>query len=495
VLLNQRRFSTRYEASCRRPTTLRSSSTRPGPRSSAATRRAHSDGCPTIVRVALILTASNSTAFHCVPLHSSAFHRIPKHSKAFHCILLLSVAFHFIPSRSTAFHYIPLHSIALHCFLLRSTAFHCILLRPTLFYYIPLHYTAFHCIPPHSAAFYCISLLSTAFRCFPPHSTAFHCISLRSTAFHCIPLLPTEFHRILLHSTAYRCILSHSTAFYCTPLHSTALNFAALHLAPIYSLALQCIPLSTYFFHSLFLPPPSISPLSDLTGMIGPRKTIAPGATLQQPYTLIEMGGASAQVTQLAKNAQEAASIPMANRFTFESDVERLEVYTHSYLGFGAEAAREKLNQWLLKSGRAQVQAMRTQMQLTNTSSSSNSSTSNSTPPVAVVTAEGTYRLADGTVADPCLSPGMSRSSSTPREDVFDGPAGIYNVTSAVSSSSDSSGVSSGLCLSSMKNIFTKSDPYTCGLQKTKTEVAKKTAYSLTFDCVRQPAFVTQSGM
>lgn len=229
-----------------------------------------------------------------------------------------------------------------------------------------------------------------------------------------------------------------------------------------------------------------------LSGLIGPRKTISSSdSTLQQPYTLVEMGGASAQVTQLAKNAREAASIPIANRFTFVSDVERLEVYTHSYLGFGAEAAREKLNQWLLTSGRTEVLAMKTQMQFADTSSSSNSTIiSDLTPAVIpVVSAEGSYRPTDGTVADPCLNPGMSRSSTTPRGDVFDGPDGKFNVTSAVSSISNS-----GLCVSSVKNIFLHKDSHTCGIQKTKAGVQQAGAELLTFDCVRQPAFVTQSG-
>ena len=52
----------------------------------------------------------------------------------------------------------------------------------------------------------------------------------------------------------------------------------------------------------------------------------------------MEMGGASAQVTQIAsKNVPEAW-------FSFVMGTKTYMLYTHSYLGYGLEQAREKLS-------------------------------------------------------------------------------------------------------------------------------------------------------
>jgi apyrase len=83
------------------------------------------------------------------------------------------------------------------------------------------------------------------------------------------------------------------------------------------------------------------------------------------PYVVVEMGGASSQVTQrLPHNPDSARSgnirsgtnsghshhgLPLDNAYSFHIEDEYFELYTYSYLGYGSEQAREKLNHVLLK--------------------------------------------------------------------------------------------------------------------------------------------------
>jgi Golgi nucleoside diphosphatase len=66
------------------------------------------------------------------------------------------------------------------------------------------------------------------------------------------------------------------------------------------------------------------------------------------PYAVIEMGGASAQVSQLAPSLQVANLIPPEYRFSFTIEQNEYHLYTHSYLGYGAEQAREQFNKYLV---------------------------------------------------------------------------------------------------------------------------------------------------
>jgi Golgi nucleoside diphosphatase len=74
-----------------------------------------------------------------------------------------------------------------------------------------------------------------------------------------------------------------------------------------------------------------------LKRVIGPKRDKTNKAT---PFAVIEMGGASAQVSQLAPSEQEANTIPSQHRFSFNVEGEDYHLYTHSYLGYGAEQAR-----------------------------------------------------------------------------------------------------------------------------------------------------------
>ncbi|KAJ1450028.1 nucleoside phosphatase GDA1/CD39 [Pelagophyceae sp. CCMP2097] len=65
--------------------------------------------------------------------------------------------------------------------------------------------------------------------------------------------------------------------------------------------------------------------------------------------TVVEMGGASAQVTQLSQAPSRAtgpaqSKLPTGYEFDFDLGDQHFDLYTHSYLGFGLEQAREALS-------------------------------------------------------------------------------------------------------------------------------------------------------
>lgn len=74
-----------------------------------------------------------------------------------------------------------------------------------------------------------------------------------------------------------------------------------------------------------------------LKNIIGPFRNLSNN---EDPYTVIEMGGASTQVTQLAPTEEDAKKIPPEYQFNFEVEGTKYSLYTHSYLGFGAEQAK-----------------------------------------------------------------------------------------------------------------------------------------------------------
>eukprot|EP01035_Chromulina_nebulosa_P025267 gene25267-32971_t len=130
-----------------------------------------------------------------------------------------------------------------------------------------------------------------------------------------------------------------------------------------------------------------------LKKIIGPKKS----ATAESPYAVVEMGGASAQVSQMAPTAKDVEAIPDEYKFSFTIEKDTYHLYTHSYLGYGAEQAREQLNHLLL------------------------------TPPETT------------TVQDPCLNKGFTRAASVERKEVYEGPSGSNVSITGVASSTDSS--------------------------------------------------------
>jgi len=167
-----------------------------------------------------------------------------------------------------------------------------------------------------------------------------------------------------------------------------------------------------------------------LKEVIGPKKT-----STAKPYVVVEMGGASAQVSQIAPTREAADEIPIENRFVFSVDGETLMLYTHSYLGYGAEQGREGLNKALL-----------------STSTGTNGNV---------------------TVKDPCLYEGYIRSPDDKRKEVYEGPDGNLIV--------QGTSTKSGKCANALTKIFNKDTKGCPG----------KGPFS--FNCVSQPDFVRES--
>lgn len=133
-----------------------------------------------------------------------------------------------------------------------------------------------------------------------------------------------------------------------------------------------------------------------LKKVIGPKKV---GNVL--PYAVVEMGGASSQVSQVAPSKEEAALIPSDFKYSFNIEEDEFNLYTYSYLGFGAEQGREGINK-----------------QLSSAQSSS----------------------AD--LVDPCLYNGYKRQAA--RKDPYEGPL----VTSLTGASSDKT------CVNEVSKLF-----------------------------------------
>lgn len=82
-----------------------------------------------------------------------------------------------------------------------------------------------------------------------------------------------------------------------------------------------------------------------LKQIIGPKRSSNTQEIL--PFAVVEMGGASTQVTQIAPSDKEASSIPDSFKYTFTIEGQSYSLYTHSYLGYGAEQARQSFNKYI----------------------------------------------------------------------------------------------------------------------------------------------------
>eukprot|EP01038_Epipyxis_sp_PR26KG_P013941 gene13941-18698_t len=175
-----------------------------------------------------------------------------------------------------------------------------------------------------------------------------------------------------------------------------------------------------------------------LKKIIGPKRVLADKFS---PYAVVEMGGASAQVSQMAPTAIEAKLIPSEYRFSFTIEQETFHLYTHSYLGYGAEQGREMLNKHLLES-------------IQNNPSEK--------------------------FLDPCLNDGYTRSNAQPRKETYEGPFLTSNITVFGKATSDS-------CSKAIESAFeNKRKKSNCENQLPNSSIS-------TIGCVSQPSFVTNS--
>ena len=143
------------------------------------------------------------------------------------------------------------------------------------------------------------------------------------------------------------------------------------------------------------------------------------------------MGGASLQVSQQAQTKEEIASVPPEHLFKFTIEKDEYTLYVHSYLGYGAEQAREKLNTML------------------------------------------SFNANGNEVVDPCLNTGYSRDKIPPPS-VYEGIS-LTNGAVKGGSNTNSCGTSVHKALFSHDySSCTKSKPYGIG-------------------CVSQPSFIPKS--
>jgi hypothetical protein len=151
-------------------------------------------------------------------------------------------------------------------------------------------------------------------------------------------------------------------------------------------------------------------------------------------------------VSQRAPSKEAASAIPQQYRFSFSIEGENYDLYTHSYLGFGAEQGRAQLNKVLSQS---------------------------------IATAASSTA-----VKDPCLNTGYAREALVEPTQVYEGPEKM--------GVAGSSSQNPGMCAFTMGGIFGAST----ATPATATPAPACPATALlprSFGCTHQPAFVAQS--
>eukprot|EP00607_Mallomonas_marina_P002879 CAMPEP_0182429124 /NCGR_PEP_ID=MMETSP1167-20130531/25532_1 /TAXON_ID=2988 /ORGANISM="Mallomonas Sp, Strain CCMP3275" /LENGTH=445 /DNA_ID=CAMNT_0024612471 /DNA_START=449 /DNA_END=1786 /DNA_ORIENTATION=- len=165
--------------------------------------------------------------------------------------------------------------------------------------------------------------------------------------------------------------------------------------------------------------------------VIGPKRVRG-----REPYAVVEMGGASSQVTQMAPDAREAGLLPADYKFVFTIESEQYSLYTHSYLGYGGEQARESVNKALLPGTDSESE-----------------------------------------VKDPCLNTGYVREKGQSRRDVYEGPAVPVKVVGVAG------GLTNGCFDLASKTLFPAEEQ-----AQSCTSPAPRS-----FGCVFQPDFVSRA--
>ena len=196
-----------------------------------------------------------------------------------------------------------------------------------------------------------------------------------------------------------------------------------------------------------------------LKKIIGPKKK--KGLEAQLPYAVIEMGGASAQVSQIAPTAKDAAEIPEEFKFSFTIEGEAYTLYTHSYLGYGAEQAREGLNKLLLRN--VSLEGTQGQRRL----ESGYRKLSNATAAAGMV----------GRISDTCLNEGYIRADGVAPKEAYEGPKGKHSVVGSAKLP--------GTCSGSLRHLFSQ--------HSTKGKACNKAKGPFSFNCIYQPAFIADS--
>ena len=235
-----------------------------------------------------------------------------------------------------------------------------------------------------------------------------------------------------------------------------------------------------------------------LKKIIGPKKKT--GVDAQLPYAVVEMGGASAQVSQIAPTEKDAQAIPEDYRFSFTIEGESYTLYTHSYLGYGAEQAREGLNKLLLRNTTFLASPKKTPSSTGSASGSSEGGKKDKKDKkdkkTAASEADGApqsrRRLAanstssasssssqtQGKIQDTCLYNGYTRDASTQPKESYEGPKGKFSIVG-------SAAAAPATCSASLAPLFSQ--------HSSKGKACKKSGGPYSFSCVYQPPFVAES--
>lgn len=236
-----------------------------------------------------------------------------------------------------------------------------------------------------------------------------------------------------------------------------------------------------------------------LKKIIGPKKKT--GVDAQLPYAVVEMGGASAQVSQIAPTEKDAQAIPEDYRFSFTIEGESYTLYTHSYLGYGAEQAREGLNKLLLRnttflasnkhspsadasaSGSSEGGKKEKKDKKDKKGKSSAGSEANGAPQArrrlaANSTSSASSSAGVGKIQDTCLYDGYTRAASTQPKESYEGPKGKFSIVG-------SAAAAPATCSASLAPLFSQ--------HSSKGKACKKNGGPYSFSCVYQPPFVAES--
>jgi Golgi nucleoside diphosphatase len=189
-----------------------------------------------------------------------------------------------------------------------------------------------------------------------------------------------------------------------------------------------------------------------LKKIIGPFAGADQAATIDTAYAVVEMGGASTQVTQIIPHGHR---INHQYMYAFSIQGSNYELYTHSYLGYGSDQARIALNQHLVETSLAPAAAA-----------------SDASSPKTLV--------------DPCLNPGYFRESKSKEGlgNVYVGPTGSFHVVGGGDDRAHA-------CHEILEGILF---PLKHGIKHEKCQsLVDHPVDHISFNCIYQPAFVRQS--
>jgi hypothetical protein len=179
--------------------------------------------------------------------------------------------------------------------------------------------------------------------------------------------------------------------------------------------------------------------------IIGPFSHSASTPTHDTAFAVVEMGGASTQVTQIAPVGHKSVG-GSQYLYTFSIQNHQYTLYTHSYLGYGSDQARVTLNSYL-------------------------HSTVHSAEPTAPVT-----------LVDPCLNPGYMREATTQVTDPYKGPSGKYHVIGGGDDKAEG-------CHHMLEKVLFR---VRNGVASTDCDTPHSVEHT-SFNCIYQPSFVRKS--